>query len=205
MSPENNIGDIDTVDTRLSRPCGSSSEDISTINDYTVQWALFHLTVHHIRYKSFLVKTVSHRGEPSRYRSPNATRHQVSTISLLRFNMINLVTLLNVAFLALCIVDLRRLTDNSGFETTAALLWTKCSGDSNSKCNDSGHDSFEKVSILLSRCSDICTYPSSDRRLEHWGHQLPRLRSTLRWRLRFERWAKRSCCRAGRSLRGVSF
>ena len=74
---------------------------------------------------------------------------QPSAISLLCFDMVNLVALLNVAFLALSIIDLGRLSNNSGFETTATLFGTECSGDSDSKCNDSGHDGFDKVSGLL--------------------------------------------------------
>ena len=74
---------------------------------------------------------------------------QRSAILLLHVDMVNLVAFLNVAFLALSIVDLRRLSNDSGFETTATLLGTECSGDSNSKCNDSGHDGFEEVSGLL--------------------------------------------------------
>ena len=78
-----------------------------------------------------------------------AMQYQRSAILLLCFNVVDLVALLDVAFLALCIVDLRRLSNDSGFETTATLLGTECSGDSNSKCNDSGHDGFEEVSGLL--------------------------------------------------------
>jgi len=80
--------------------------------------------------------------------------------------MINLVTLLNVTFLALCEVDLRRLSNDSGLEPAATLLGTKCCGNSNSKCNDSGHDGFEGVSLLL-----YCTsrYVLTHRRAICWN------------------------------------
>ena len=82
-----------------------------------------------------------------------ATQRQCSAMLLLSFNVIHLAALLNVVFLALSIIDLCRLSDNSGLETTATLLGTQCSGDSNSKCNYSGHDGFEEVSVLLRRIS----------------------------------------------------
>jgi hypothetical protein len=67
--------------------------------------------------------------------------------------MAALVTLLNVAHLLLRDVDLRLLADDSRLEAATTLLGTESSSDSDSKRNYGGHDSFERVSILLHRTS----------------------------------------------------
>lgn len=63
--------------------------------------------------------------------------------------MAALIALLNVTLLALRLGNVRRLADDRRFEAATTLLGTQSSRNSDSERDDSGHDSFGKVSVLV--------------------------------------------------------